>query len=116
MDRINQRHIEYHNHILELMESTVMDYPLNPELKDHILYDVEKGHYQLLRIGWSEKHRIFQVLMHFELREDGKVWIQENLTELAVDEELLKKGIPSDDIVLGLEYPLYRRFTDFAEA
>ena len=66
-------------------------------------------------VGWVDDDRILQILIHIDIKEDGKVWIQENVTELPVDEELLKRGVPASDIVLGMHPPSYRQFTEFAE-
>ena len=34
--------------------------------------------------------------------------MQENLTDTAIDDELLKRGVPPTDIVLGMQPPAYR--------
>lgn len=105
-----------HQALLHILDSAKMDFPLLQEMKELVLHDAKEGQYQLLRFGWNEKHRIFDVLMHFELRPDGKIWVQRNLTEVSVEDELLKKGIATEDIVLGTEYPAYRKFSGFALA
>lgn len=107
---------EYQEVIVSILKEEVREFPLQPELKDYVLVDKENRHYQLLRLGWVEDDRILQVLIHMNIHEDGKIWIQENLTELAVDEELLKKGVPAKDIVLGLQPPAYRQFTAYASS
>lgn len=106
----------YRNIILELFQEEMRDFALQPELQDHIIADTERNHFQLLRIGWVEDDRILQILIHIDIKPDGKVWIQENLTETAIDEELVKRGIPASDIVLGLTPPAYRKFTEFAKS
>lgn len=114
MENIKHNRQSYHQAIITIMESAKLDFPLLPEMQDLLLQDAKQGHYQLLRLGWNGKYRIFQVLMHLELRLDNKIWIQENLTAIVLEEELLKKGIPAEAIVLGLEYPAYRQFSGFA--
>lgn len=105
---------EYHNLLLSILEEEKIDFPLAPDLKDIILHDAEKGHYQLLRIGWMDKKRVFQIRLHLELR-DTKIWIQENNTALSLENLLMQKGILPEQIVLGMNYPEYRQFSDFAE-
>lgn len=53
--------------------------------------------------------------MHFDII-DGKIWIQNNMTEWDVGEMLEEQGIPKSDIVLGFLKPSTRAFTDYAVA
>lgn len=86
----------------------------NP-LDVHLIFDEENHHYQLLMLGWQGDDYIFQCLVHIDIRQ-GKIWIQWNDTEYTITENLLKKGIPATEIVLGLKHPDYRQYTDFAVA
>jgi XisI protein len=36
---------------------------------------------------------------------DGKIWIQRNMTEADLGQELVEMGVPKEDIVLGLHPP-----------
>jgi hypothetical protein len=116
MDQLIEKKQQYQKYILEILQSLAEEFKFQQELKDFVIADTENGHFQLLRIGWIDDDRILQILAHFDVAEDGKIWIQENTTSLAVDEELLKKGVLASDIVLAMHPPIYRQFTDFAEA
>ena len=86
----------------------------NP-LDVHLVLDKERHHYQLLMLGWRGDDYIFQSLLHTDIKE-GKIWIQWNTTEYPFEEELVKKGIPPSEIVLGMKHPDYRQYTDYAAA
>ena len=116
MTTIDKKIKQYQRIILEILQSEARDFSLQPEMQDQIIADTDRNHYQLLRIGWLEDDRILQILIHIDVKADGKVWIQENLMETAIDDELVKRGIPASDIVLGMTPPSYRRFTEFAES
>ena len=116
MERVKKKIEKYQKAITEILQAEARNFSLQPELQDHIVTDKEHNHFQLLRIGWVDDDRILQILIHIDIKPDGKVWIQENLTELAVDDELVKKGVPPTDIVLGMHPPSYRKFTEFAES
>lgn len=116
MEKLVEKIKRYESIIINLLKEEARTFPLQPELNDLVITDKENGHFQLLRVGWVEDDRILQVLIHMDISGAGKIWIQENLTELAVDEELLKKGVLTSDIVLGLQPPTYRQFTEFAES
>jgi XisI protein len=45
--------------------------------------------------------------MHFDIKA-GQVWIQQNMTDVDVAEELVEMGVLKEDIVLGLP-PAYKR-------
>jgi XisI protein len=51
--------------------------------------------------------------MHLDLK-DEKAWIQYNGTEIDLAQELVDRGIPKTDIVLGFQSPFRRQFTDCA--
>ena len=53
--------------------------------------------------------------MHFDIK-NGKIWLQQNLTDLNPAEELVEMGIPREDIVLGLQAPYKRQYTDYGVA
>ena len=46
----------------------------------------------------------------------GKIWIQQNMTEIRVAQELVNRGIAKTDIVLGFQAPEMREYTDYATA
>jgi hypothetical protein len=77
------------------------------------IFDVERDHYQLMYIGWENKHRVFGPVMHIDIKE-GKIWIQWNGTEEQVADDLMALGVSREDIVLGFHPPHLRKFTEFA--
>ena len=84
-------------------------------LEAKVIVDREGGHYQLLNMGWRKNDYQFYVIFHFDIK-DGKVWLQENRTDVLIAKELVEKGISQNDIVLGLQYPELRAATGYAEA
>lgn len=86
----------------------------NP-LNVNVLADKENNHFQLLMQGWDEDEYTFMSLLHLDII-DGKIWIQWNQTETPIELELLKKGVAAEEIVIGVEHPKSRQFTDFALA
>jgi hypothetical protein len=47
---------------------------------------------------------------------DEKIWIQHNMTEADLGQELVEKGVPSSDIILGLHPPYKRPYTHYGVA
>jgi len=81
-------------------------------------------------LGLSAKHGTAQRPLHADIYSarllqevyfilriiDDKVWIEENRTERDIGVELMERGIPRDDLVLGLHSPRKRQYTDCAAA
>lgn len=75
--------------------------------------DEERDQYVLLSTGWAGTERVRGITVYLRLR-DGKVWLEEDNTDFGIAEELMKAGVPREDIVLGFQHPDMRRLTDFA--
>jgi hypothetical protein len=84
-------------------------------LEAKVIVDREGKHYQLLNSGWRKDEYQFYVIFHFDIK-NGKVWLQENRTDVLIAKELTDRGIPKQDIVLGLQYPELRADTGYAVA
>jgi hypothetical protein len=80
-----------------------------------VIVDREEKHYQLLNYGWKKDDYQFYVIFHFDII-NGKVWVQENRTDVLIAQELVEKGIPKKDIVLGLQIPELRGEMGYAVA
>jgi XisI protein len=83
------------------------------EIAVELIFDNENDHYLLLDIGWRKSHRIHDCIFHFDIK-DGKIWLQENNTDLEIDEELEEMGISKDEIVVGFHHPSMRKYSDYA--
>ena len=114
MDKIN----DYQTKIVALLKEYSHQYDAKkyPELKDEVICDYQNNHFQLITSGWEEARYRYIISFHFHIKEDGKVWLLVNNTDVRIAEELVKKGIPRTDIVLGFQRPMHRQFTDFAAA
>jgi hypothetical protein len=105
MERLEQ----YRQAIRQLLkdQASVDQSNSNSEIETQIIFDTEHDHYQLLDIGWEGLKRVYNCFIHLDIK-DGKIWIQRNMTEADLAQELVELGVPKEDIVLGL-HPLYKR-------
>lgn len=85
------------------------------EVEAKVIADKERLHYQLLSQGWNKGNFQIYIIFHFDLQ-DGKVWIQENRTDVLIAKELVERGIPKSDIVLGFHHPDLRSASGYAVA
>jgi len=86
-----------------------------PEVAIELVFDTEKDRYLLLNVGWRGAKRVHHCLFHFDIR-DGKIWLQENNTDIEVDQDLQEMGISQKEIVVGFHHPSVREYSDFARA
>jgi XisI protein len=86
-----------------------------PEIECQLVFDTDRDHYQIVDVGWQGLKRIYSCYMHLDIK-DGKIWIQHNMTEADLGEELVEKGIPRSDIILGLHPPYKRPYTKYGVA
>jgi hypothetical protein len=115
MDKLKK----YRRHIQELLEklgqAKMLGVEKAEEFETQVICDTKNDHYQLLHLGWQNQKRTFGVSIHIDIKND-KIWIQQNSTDIDIAGELVKRGVPTTDIVLGLQSPSVRKYTEFAEA
>lgn len=87
---------------------------LGNHLEYQVVADTLRNHYQLVRLGWHGQKFIHFVLMHFDIKPDGKIWIQQNNTEILVGAELTDRGVLASDIVVGFRPEYMREASGYA--
>jgi hypothetical protein len=86
-----------------------------PGLETFCVFDTEHDHYLLLTLGWSERRRVRGTILFVRIR-DGKLWVEEDMTEEGIATELVNAGVPRQHIVLAFQHPEMRPYTEFAVA
>jgi XisI protein len=86
-----------------------------PDVETLLIEDVSQGAFLLKRLGWHARERVNTVVIFARVR-DGRVWIEDDNTDLSFYDELVAAGVPRSDIVLAFHPPEMRRFTDSAVA
>ncbi len=83
---------------------------------DHVLVaDDERGHYFWYNVGWWQRERLSAPTAYVRVK-DGKIWIEDDMTEVGIANELIEAGVPKEDIVLAFHAPELRQYTEFAAA
>lgn len=106
MDRVDK----YRQIICQFLQDFATD---DPEAQ--LIFDTERAlrsrslrdRFLVMHVGWRDDYRIYGCAIQLDLI-DGKVWIQNNSTEVFVDRELIKRDIDAKDIVLGFRSPSIR--------
>jgi hypothetical protein len=82
-------------------------------IKAETIFDTERDDYQLVYVGWRGAKRLYGVVLYIDII-DGKIWIQQDGTEVGIANKLVELGVPKQDIVLGFDPPMMRQYTEFA--
>lgn len=103
--------------IIQLLEDYAAVKPANLSSQEYqIIADTQRNHFQLVSLGW-EKNRFFHyVILHLDIKPDGKIWLQINNTDADITLTLCEEGVPKTDIVLGSLSPHLRAYSGFAVA
>jgi XisI protein len=106
---------KYREYIKTLLTNYVSDDVKDDNVEVQLILDTEHDHYQWMNVGWQQLNRIYRCVMHFDIKDD-KIWLQQNLTDQNPAEALVAMGVPREDIVLGLQAPYKREYTDYGVA
>jgi len=85
----------------------------NSQDENCLIIDENRDHYLLLFLGWSHKKKTNNTHIYIRIK-NQKIWIEEDWTEEGIANELLREGVPKEDIVLAFYPPEERKLTDFA--
>ena len=112
----NLEKIQNYRTIIKQILSQHANYkPSYSEIEMQTLFDNEQDRYQVLAIGWNQEKRIYGCSLHLDIKA-GKIWIQANNTDIDIAEALVAKGVPKEDIVIGLQPDYLRQYTGYAIA
>jgi hypothetical protein len=87
----------------------------NPDIETFLIVDEAKSHYIWMNLGWQNGERVTGITVYVRVR-DSKFWIEEDWTEDGIATDLVRAGVPKEDIVLAFHEPRMRQYTEFAVA
>ena len=112
MDKIEN----YRSIITSILEKYAKITPVNlPDVENELIMDTLRDSYQLVRVGFENRSRVHYCVFHFDIR-NGKIWVQQDITDIPVAQLLLDAGVPKEDLVLGFHAPYMRGISGFATA
>jgi hypothetical protein len=111
MDKVEK----YRESVQELITRYASEDSSSQDVAVELVVDIQHDHYQWLNVGWEGLNRVYRCIVHLDIK-DGKVWLQQNLTDRNPAEELVEMGVAREDIVLGLHPPYKRPYTDYGVA
>lgn len=105
--------VQYREIIQEkLKEYTEIPYAYG-DLQCRLIISEDRNNFLLITLGWEDDVQVHGCLVHIEVIGD-KIWIHRDGLEDGIANELVKAGIPKNQIVLGFHPPNIRPHTEFA--
>ena len=83
------------------------------EIENLFVFDEATDNYTWVRFGWTKNGRLESITTFIRLLND-KIYIEEDLTENGIANELIENGVSPKNIVLAFQQPEVRQFTEFA--
>lgn len=111
MDKVDT----YREFVQRLLSRYAETFGGDDAVEGQLIFDTQRDHYQWMKVGWHGSSRVYRSIVHFDIK-DGKIWLQQNMTDRDPAEALVEMGVPREDIVLGLQPPYKRPYTDYGVA
>ena len=105
--------IQYRQYIKQLLSDYASESPSDEDVEAALIFDSEHDYYQVVYTAWKNRQPMYGRVLHMSIK-NSKVWIHHDGTEIGFANELVKLGVPKTDIVLALQEPAVRQYTDFA--
>ena len=106
--------IEFYRKIVQSLLTAYAAIPrANGSMDCYTVFDTKQDHYQVVNVGWDGHRRVYGCVLRLDIQK-GKIWIQQNMTEMRVAQELVDLGVRKEDIVLGFQAPEMREYTGYA--
>jgi len=105
--------LEYYRQVIQSLLTAYAAIPIaNGKIDCYTVFDTKQDHYMVMNVGWDGQRRVYGCVLHLDIKE-GKIWIEPNMTEMRVAQELGEQGVSKDDIVLGFQAPQMREYTGY---
>lgn len=78
-----------------------------PDIDSQLVINEDLTHFILLKVGWHDTHYIHGLVFNVEIKDD-KIWVHEDMTDYDIGWNLVEKGVPQADVILGYA-PDYER-------
>lgn len=107
--------VKKHRQIVRrLLHEMALTFRNNSDWEIIEVFDEEHGQYLLFTDGWKGDDRDYGCFIHVEVKEDGKIWLRRDGTDLDFGAQLVDEGISRQQIVLAFFPPIMRMQSDFA--
>lgn len=61
---------------------------LSEDTEKELIFDCQRNRYLLVHVGWENQEQVYGCVVHVDVK-DGKIWIQRDLTEEGIANQLV---------------------------
>ncbi|NES07906.1 MAG: XisI protein [Okeania sp. SIO2F4] len=105
--------LNYPELVQKILTESFLGEDISPDTAVEAVFDTVRDRYLVVNLGWDDHKRVYGITVHVDIK-DGKIWIQQDCTDIGVADELLAAGVPKTDIVLGFQSVYRRQFSGLA--
>lgn len=105
--------LDYPKLVQKILTESFLGEDISPDTEVEAVFDTARDRYLVLNLGWDGHKRVYGPTVHVDIK-DGKIWIQQDCTDIGLADELLEAGVPKTDIVLAFLSAYLRQFSEFA--
>ncbi len=106
--------LEFYRTVIQSLLIAYAAVPIaNGAIDCYTVFDTKQDHYQVMNVGWDGYRRVYGCVLHLDIKQ-GKIWIEQNMTEIRIAQKLVERGVLKEDIVLGFQAPEMREYTGYA--
>jgi XisI protein len=103
--------------VIDWLKAFINERNGNANTQYQLLIDKSTHQYQVLRMSWDTPNELdISIVFLFEIKQDGKIWILANNTDISIAYELMISGVSNRQIVLGFYSAALRELSEFAVA
>lgn len=110
------KYIRHKKIVKELLDEIISYLPKDSYIEILPIIDEKNGQFLLYSDGWEETWRDYACFFHVEVKSNGKIYLRHDGTDLEIANQLLRKGVSKQDIVLAFHAPYKRKLSGFALA
>ena len=103
MDKVDTYRREI-KRLLKAYAGIVAQQPV-PGVETLLAFDEAHDQYLWLQAGWADDRRVYGVTLHVRIT-DGKIRIEQDWTEDGIASDLLRAGVPREDVILAFREPV----------
>jgi XisI protein len=78
------RKIKKYEKLISAWLKTFAEERTDAEMEYQLISDIQNHHYQVIRTGWYDDGFVYNVLFHFQIKPNGKIWILLSGTDLEI--------------------------------
>ena len=105
--------LNYPELVQKILTESFLGEDISPDIEVEAVFDTKRDRYLVVNLGWDGHKRVYGAAVHVDIK-DGKIWVQEDCTDIGFADELLAAGVPKTDIVLGFHSAYLRQFSGLA--